>query len=640
MKLKNPLLVCLLLMFSISVFSQQAKQRKADTLFSQYSYIKAVDLYKELVQSNYNKDYAVRKLAESYALLRDPRNASRYYKQVVRQENIPIEYYFDYAQSLRGIRDYRESRVWMQRYKDSGGVSETQNYGREGNFVENIKNAKQEYFLNRVRFNSKYSDFGAFEQDGKIYFTSARDEGVAIKRLHSWDEQPFLDVYVTNKNARIVDHDSKVKGEVNSIFHDGPVTITKDGKTMYFSRNNVEANIQSTDKQGFNHIKIFRATKKGDRWVNIEDLSINNDNYSVQHPALNKEDTKLYFASDMPGGYGGSDIYMADINPDGTFGTPQNLGEIVNTKNAEGTPFINDDGTLFFASDGHEGLGLLDVFSSIENDENKIIDVINLGEPVNSNSDDFSFSMNPDGLSGYFSSDRKGGRGSDDIYSYYRVPLLHVEGVVTDAINNRPVPYTEITLFDAKDKQVVKMVTDDYGYFSIDVNRNEDYKIVGKQKKYIDDFRTFSTKNIETKIQIIEGNLLLNPIQDVEVLAEVSSLNSIYFDYDKHNIRKDARVELDKIVNLMNNEYPKMVIKIESHTDSRGPIEYNDTLSKERANATYKYLISRGIDPIRITEHQGFGERRLVNNCNDTADCSEAEHQLNRRTQFIIVKIE
>lgn len=640
MKIKKHILICILLLFSLSVFSQQAKLKKADTLFNQFSFIKAVELYKELVANNYNKDYAIRKLADSYDLLRDPRNASRYYKQAVRQQDIPIEYYYNYAKSLRGIRDYREAEIWMKRYKDSGGVAETENFGRSGNFMDNIKNAKQEYFLNKVRFNSKYSDFGAFEHDNKIYFTSARDEGVSVKRVYSWDEQPFLDIYVTEKNARTVDYDSKVKGDVNSIFHDGPVTISKDGKTMYFSRNNVKENVQSTDKQGFNHIKIYRATKKGDSWTNIEDLSINNDNYSVQHPALNNDDTKLYFASDMPGGYGGSDIYVVDIHPDGSFGTPKNLGNVVNTKNSEGTPFINNDDTLFFASDGHQGLGLLDVFSTIENDENEIIDVINLGEPVNSNSDDFSFSMNPDGLSGYFSSDRRGGRGSDDIYSYYRIPLLYIEGVVTDAINNRPIPYAEITLLDAKDKEVAKLTTDDFGYFSINVDRNADYKLIGKQKKYIDDFRTISTKNIETKTQIINGDLLLNPVQDVEVLAEVSSLNSIYFDYDSHTIRKDARVELDKIVNLMNNEYPNMVIKIESHTDSRGSFDYNDKLSMDRANATFEYLISRGIDASRITDYQGFGERRLMNGCDDTAECSEADHQLNRRTQFIIVKME
>lgn len=625
-------------MFSLTAFSQQGKQKKADTLFNKFSFVKAADVYKELIQNNYNKDYAVRRLADCYAYLRDSRNAARYYKQAVKQDNIPIEYYYSYAQALRGIKDYKESRVWMERFKDSGGVANTENFGRDANFITNVFNAKQQYFLTRVGFNSKFSDFGAYEHHGKVYFTSSRDEGVSVKRLYGWNEQPFLDVYVTDKDAKTLDVvQSKVKGDVNSIYHDGPVTITKNGRTMYFSRNNVEDNIQGTDRKGISHVKIYRATLRDSLWTDVEDLSINNSEYSVQHPALNSDDTKLYFASDMPGGYGGSDIYVVDINVDGSLGTPKNIGNIINTKDSEGFPFMNNEGTLFFASDGHLGLGLLDIYGSIEDENNEIIDVLNLGLPVNSNSDDFSFSMSQDGLSGYFASNRSGGRGDDDIYGFYRIPLLHVEGVVSDAINTKPIANSVITLFDANDKQIAYMVTDEYGYYSINVDRNTDYKIVGSQKKYINDYREFTTKNIETKTQIIVADLLLNPVQDVVILAE---LNTIYFDFDKHNIREDAALELDKIVNLMINDYPKMVIKIESHTDSRGSLTYNDRLSIDRANATYEYLVSKGVDASRITEHQGFGERMLTNGCEDNANCEEDDHQLNRRTQFIVVKME
>jgi outer membrane protein OmpA-like peptidoglycan-associated protein/tetratricopeptide (TPR) repeat protein len=639
MKLKKHILVSIVIMLSFAAFPQQGKQRRADTLFNKLSFLKAADIYKDLVKNDYNKDYAVRKLADCYVYLRDPQNATRYYKQAVRQKNIPIEYYYNYAQALRGIKDYRESQIWMQRFKDSGGIPVTENYGREANFIDNIFNAKKQYFLNKVRFNSKYSDFGAFEHNGNIYFTSSRDEGVSVKRIYGWNEQPFLDVYVTPKNGRAVDYKSKVKGDVNSIYHDGPVTLTKDGKTMYFSRNNVKENIQGTDKNGISQVKIYRATLKDTLWTNIEDLSINNSEYSVQHPALNNDDTKLYFASDMPEGHGGSDIYVANINPDGSLGSPKNIGNVVNTKNSEGFPFINNEGTLFFTSDGHQGLGLLDIFGTIEDEDNEIIEILNLGVPVNSNEDDFSFSMNPDGLSGYFASNRRGGRGSDDIYSYYRVPLLHVEGVVSDAINNKPIPNSVITLFDANDKQIAYMVTDEYGYYSINIDRNMDYKIVGSQKKYIDDYRTFNSKNIETKTQIITANLLLNPVQDVIVLAELN-LNTIYFDYRSDAIRADAALELDKIVNLLKNDYPEMTIKIESHTDSRGSLEFNDNLSNNRANATYKYIVSKGVASSRITEYKGFGESRLTNGCDDNADCEEKEHQLNRRTQFIVVKME
>ena len=638
MKYTNHILVCILLMVNFSGFAQYGKQKKADTLFNKFSFVKAANEYKELIENNYNKDYATRRLADCYAYLRDPSNAAKYYKKAVEQENVPIEYYYSYAQALRGIKDYKNSRIWLERFKDSGGVINANDFEKDVNFITNVFNAKQQYFLDKISFNSKLSDFGAFEHNGKIYFASSRDEGVSVKRLYGWNEQPFLDVYVADVGTKTnVDHTAKIKGDVNSIYHDGPVTITKDGKTMYFSRNNLDEYGLSKDKKGISNMKIYKATFRDSIWTDIEDLSINHAEYSTQHPALNKDDSKLYFTSDLPGGFGGSDIYIVDINPDGTLGVPKNLGEVINTKNSEGFPFINNEGTLFFSSDGHPGLGLLDIFGTIKGENGEFVDVINLGIPINSNKDDFSFSMNANGIAGYFASNRTGGLGDDDIYAYHRVQTLQLEGVVSDAINTKPIANSIITLFNDKDEQIAYMVTDENGFYQINIDRNKDYKIVGSQVKYIDDYRTFTSKNLQTMLTTITANLLLNPVQDVVKLAE---LNTIYFDFDKHNIRKDAALELDKIVNLMQNEYPEMVIRIESHTDSRGELSYNDKLSIDRANSTYEYLISKGIDSSRITEHEGFGERRLTNGCENGAKCEENEHQLNRRTQFIVVKME
>lgn len=626
-------------MLNFVVFAQQGKQKRADTLFNKFSFVKAAEVYKDLIENNYNKDYATRQLADCYAYLRNPNQAARYYKQVVQQENVPIEYYYRYAQALRGVEKYDESRIWLERFKDSGGVANIDDFEKDIDFISNVFNAKQQYFLNRIRFNTKFSDFGAIEHEGKIYFSSSRDEGVAIKRLYGWNEQPFLDIYVTDKETkRQIDvHTSKLKGDVNSIYHDGPIAITNDGLKMYFSRNNANELGKEKDKKGISNVKIYRATYRDSIWTDIEDLSINNKEYSTQHPALSPDNKKLYFSSDMPGGYGKSDIYVVDINADGSLGTPKNLGNIVNTKDTEGTPFINSEGTLFFASDGHMGIGLLDIYGTIANENGTIEGVINLGVPINSNKDDFSFTMNPDGLTGYFSSNRTGGRGDDDIYGYYRVPLLTVKGSVTDAINTKPIPNADISLYDDKDNKIANMVTDENGNYEINIDRNKDYKIVASQDKYIDDYRAFTSKNISSLESVITANLILNPKQDVVVLAE---LNTIYFDFDQFNIRPDAAAELDKIVDLMQNKYPEMVIRIESHTDSRGTLSYNDKLSIDRANSTYDYLISKGIDPTRITAHEGFGERRLTNGCEDGAKCEETDHQLNRRTQFIVVKME
>jgi outer membrane protein OmpA-like peptidoglycan-associated protein/tetratricopeptide (TPR) repeat protein len=639
MKLKNYILVCIVLMVNLTAFAQYGKQKKADTLFNKFSFVKAAGVYLELIENDYNADYATRRLADCYAYLRDPQNAAKYYKKAVEQDKVPVEYYYNYAQALRGIEDYKESRVWMKRFKDSGGVANTNRFSKDGDFISSVFNAKQQYFLSKVDFNSKFSDFGAYEKDNKIYFTSSRDEGVSIKRLYGWNEQPFLDVYVfdkTVKGGNEVDHNSKVKGDVNSIFHDGPVVLSNDGKTMYFSRNNFNKNVEGKDDKGITNLKIFRATLQDSLWTDLEDLHFNSDDYSVGHPALNSDETKLYFASDMPGGQGGSDIYYASISEDGSIGEPQNLGDVVNTDGNEVFPNLNNEGSLFFSSDGHLGLGLLDVFGSIMNEDNVIVDIINLGTPVNSSKDDFSFTMNPDGLTGYFASNRAGGKGDDDIYAYNRVPLLNVEGVVSDAINNEPIPNAIITLYDSDNKQIAYMETDEKGFYEINIDRDSDYKIVGSQKKYHDDSKTFTSKNIDTNVTTITADLVLNPVEDVVILAE---LNTIYFDFDKHNIRPDAALELDKIVKLMNETYPGMVIRIESHTDSRGTLTYNDKLSIDRANSTYEYIVSQGVDASRITEHEGFGERRLTNGCDGSVNCEEDNHQLNRRTEFIVIQM-
>ncbi|MCL5128077.1 OmpA family protein [Algibacter sp. L4_22] len=641
MKLKNYILVCIALILSINAFAQQGKQKRADTLFNKFSFVKAANVYRELIQKDYNRDYATRQLADCYALLRDPRNASRYYKSVVKQDNVPVEYYYKYAQSLRGMKKYDESRKWLQTFKDSGGVVNSNDFSKDLNFITSVFNSKQQYFLDKVRFNSKYSDFGAFEQDGQVYFASSRDEGVAVKRLYGWNEQPFLDIYVAKAGTRRnVNHTAKLKGDVNSIYHDGPAVITKNGQTMYFSRNNYKDQVEVKDAKGLTNMKIFRATLRDSVWTDVEDLSINSDDFSTQHPALNKDDNKLYFASDRPGGHGGSDIYVVDINTDGTLAEPVNVGSIINTEEADGFPYINNEGTLFFSSAGHVGLGLLDIFATIKGEDEKadeVVDVINLGVPINSNKDDFSFSMNPNGITGYFASNRPGGRGDDDIYAYHRKPVLQVEGVVTDAINSKPIPNSVIQLLNSKGEKIAYMTTDENGFYQINIDRNQDYKIIASQKKYIDDYRTFTSKHIQTELTSITANLLLNPVPNVIKLAE---LNTIYFDFDKHYIRPDAALELDKIVDLMLNVYPEMVIRIESHTDSRGLLSYNDKLSIDRANSTYEYLVSNGVKAERITEHQGFGERRLTNGCEDGQKCEEKDHQLNRRTQFIVIKME
>ncbi|TGV01143.1 OmpA family protein [Flavivirga rizhaonensis] len=640
MRLKNYILTSIILLLGFSALAQYGSQKRADNLFNKFSFVNAAQVYHNLIEKDFNADYATRQLADSYAFLRNPDSAVVYYRKAVEQPNVPVAYYYNYAQALRGIKEYKESRIWMKRFKKAGGEINEERFLKDADFINSIFSAKQQYFLKEVNFNSKYSDFGAYEHDGNIYFASSRNTGVSTKHIYGWNEEPFLDIYVTDKNANdsIVDHKSKLKGDLNSIYHEGPITITKDGKTIYFSRNNYNENILGKDEEGMTNLKIYKASLIEDEWTNIEELPFNSNDFSNGHPALNSDGTKLYFASNMPDGFGGTDIYSVEINNDGSFGTPQNLGNIVNTDKNERFPFINSEGVLFFASDGHPGLGLLDIFGTVSDKNNNIISVLNLGVPVNSSKDDFSFFMNEDGLSGYFASNRNGGAGGDDIYAYDRIPQLKIEGTITDVTTNKPVPNAIVTLLDSDNKQIAHLETDEDGHYEINIDRDADYIVNIKKEDYIEDTRNVTSKGVENKVTSITADFNLNHI--VKKVTPITELYPIYFDFNKFDIRRDGTVELDRIVNLMMNIYPSMVIKIESHTDSRGTSEYNNRLSLDRANATYKYLVEKGVDPARITEHKGYGKQKLANDCDGTINCTEDQHQLNRRTQFIVVKME
>lgn len=640
MKLKNYIIVATVLLLNSFAYAQYGMQKKGDNLFNKFSFVNASKVYHQLIENDFNTDYATRQLADSYAYMRNPDSAVVYYKQAVVQENIPINYYYNYAQALRGVKNYKESRVWLRRFKKAGGKIDEARFLKDSDFINSIYNAKQQYFLTDVAFNSEFSDFGAFEHEGNIYFASAKDEGVSTKHLYGWNKEPFLDIYVTDKNANdsIVDHKSKLQGDVNSKYHEGSITITNDGKTMYFSRNDFNKQVLGKDDDGLTHLKIYKASLIDGSWTNIEELGFNSNSYSNGHPALNADNTKLYFTSDRSGGHGGSDIYYVDINSDGSYGEPQNLGGIVNTDKNEMFPFLNSEDVLFFTSDGHPGLGLLDIFGTISDDANNIVSVLNLGVPVNSNKDDFSFFMNEDGLSGYFASNRDGGVGSDDIYAYDRIPQLKIEGTITDADTNAPVPNATINLLDSNGKKIASIETDQNGQYDINIDRDTDYYINANKEDYIENTSPVTSKGVERSVTSITADFVLSP--EKEKIIPITELYPIYFDFNKFDIRRDGTVELDRIVGLMMNKYPNMVIKIESHTDSRGADNYNDILSQERANATYKYLISKGVDPSRITEYKGYGERKLTNECDGTVNCKEEQHQLNRRTQFIVVKME
>ncbi len=627
MKNFNYLILLLFIGNSFMASAQNGKQKKADRLYNDLAYIEAVDVYKELIEKDFNTIYNKSKLGDSYLKLRSPENAVFYYADVVKDTTVSAEYYFKYAQALRGVKRYDESREWLKKYR-TAGKNQAEIDEMLSKEITDFK-IKDNYKLDKVKFNSGYSDFGAYEHNGTLYYVSARNDGMSKKnKIYSWNGEPFLDVYQMDAN---LEKSSSVKGDINTVLHEGPLTITKDGKYMYFTRNNYLNNKEGKKlKDQTNNLKLYRATNNNNTWGDVVELPFNDNGYSVGNPSLSQDGKTLYFVSDMPNGFGGSDLYKVSILEDNTFGTPVNLGNKINTSLDESFPFMANDSILYFSSNGHIGFGLMDVFKV---DLSKSpLEVINIGEPVNSNLDDFAYFQKSDSNLGYFASNREGGVGSDDIYGFNLLKTLILKGKVTDKVNGKPIPEATIRLMNSENVQIAFLETDSDGNYEQEINRNTTYPIEAKHIEYTEKTGTVNSNNTDGLEELIY-NIQLDPIKDVEYLAEI---NNIYFDFDKSNIRADAAKELDKLVDLMTNKYPELVIKIGSHTDKRGSDEYNEGLAKRRAQSTYKYLISKGIAPERINAHEGFGEREPAIPCDS---CSKEEHQLNRRSMFSVVKM-
>ncbi len=613
-------IILILLSCTVGLQAQSGKQKKADRLYNDFAYLEATEVYKELIENDYNVTYNTKKLGDAYMMLRSPENAVHYYGDIIEEEDLSPEYYYKYAQALRAVKRYDESKQWLKKYLETGRASK-----EIQTMIEKTEyKSKATYKVKSSDFNSGVSDFGVFVKDDKVYFVSARNEGVDVKdKIYSWTGEPFLDIYVLDKSTGTV---SPIPGEINTKLHDGPAVVSPDGMTLYFTRNNYLNNKEGKkDKEKTNHLKLYSAVKSGDRWVDVKELPFNSNDYSVGHPSISPDGNTLYFTSDMEGGLGGTDIYKVSIQGNNTFGTPENLGEPVNTEFDESFPFMDTDGTLYFSSNGHAGLGLFDIFR-LEDGE-----VENVGEPINSSMDDFAYFQVSDSQEGYISSNREGD--SDNIFVFNKLNPLILTGVVKNAVNGKPVSEATVRVMNEDGEQIAFLETNMEGRYRTEVDRNKMLPIEAKEIEFETFTGTVNTNNTDD-LEILEYDIQLNPVRDVEFLAE---LENIYFDFDKATIRPDAAKELDKLVDLMKNEYPDLVIEIGSHTDRRGSKAYNEKLAERRAKSTYDYLVSKGISPDRIVEYKGYGETRPAIDCER---CSEKEHQLNRRSMFKVVKME
>jgi outer membrane protein OmpA-like peptidoglycan-associated protein/tetratricopeptide (TPR) repeat protein len=629
----------LLLVFCTSEASAQIKL--ADKFFSNYGYVKAAELYKKAYESGETNEHVLLRLGDCYYNNSNSKKAVFWYKKAVEKYNVDAEHLFKYIQSLKSIGNYVEADIWTKKFIETQhNDSLSKDYKTDNLLIYNELNSVNKahaFKIENLPINSKYSDFGSYFHNNKMYFASAR--GLEDSKKYGWNKEPFLDIY----QVSVKEFDKKLEfgepeviksSKINSDYHEANVAITNDGNTIYFTRDNVtRKNKLDYDKKGTTHLKIYKATLIEESWENITELPINDDKYSTGHPALSPDNKKLYFVSDREGGFGNTDIYEVDILDKNRFGKPKNLGSKINTAGREMFPFVSKDSLLYFSSDGHLNLGLLDVFkSSIIKDS--LSEPQNLGAPYNSGYDDFAFFINPsnDNQRSYLSSNRPGGKGNDDIYIVYsKVCSQVIKGTIKDTKNNENLSHASVKLIDETGKIVKETTSDINGTYQLDLECEKTYTIIATTKDYSDDRLTFNTDDNNGN-EIEHEFFLQSLIQGNQIV-----IKPIFFDFGKWNIRLDAQYELENIVDVLKLN-PKMIIKIEAHTDSRGNDKFNLKLSDKRAKATRDYILSRGIAPHRIESAIGYGESQLLNECSNGVKCTEEEHQLNRRSYFYIVK--
>ncbi|MFL1896290.1 OmpA family protein [Aquimarina sp. 2-A2] len=646
--MRNIITIVFLIAFTMGYAQRQYK--RADNLFERMEYIEAAAAYEAIIQNGDRSSDILKKAGDAHYFNTNMEAAHRWYDMLVSEypDQVEAEYIFRYAHALQGVGDNRSAKRWMKKFAKHADDNDlrSKEFAQDKISLNDILDLEPQFVLRNLSINTKFSDFGPMFYNEKLVYSSAADTSNYTTRRYHWNQQPFLNLLVGNLNASRTDatFEAEFSKELNSKYHEATVSFSPDMRKLYFTRNNYDKRL-GRDEDGVNHLKLYSADiieENGEiEWINIIELPFNSDEYSVGHPSVSPDGKKLYFVSDMPGSIGATDIFVVDILGDNQYTQPKNLGAQINTYGREMFPYITEK-ALYFASDGHLGLGGLDVFES--NYTYAFDTPINLGAPLNSNLDDFGFIIKEKENKGFVCSNRKSGKGDDDIYSFERFPvekcIQTLNGNIRSAKTGDPISGGTVSLYSNKGDKVEEVETNSNGeyVFASEPECGKTYKIeAGKSG--------FKTKNENVSISKNAGKttvpITLESINELIVEEKgilKIKIGIVYFDLGKHKIRNDAAIELDSIVFLM-QEYPNMTIKIESHTDSRAPDNYNLKLSDNRAKATRDYIISKGIDAKRIESAVGYGETRLINECQNEVPCPEIRHQQNRRSEFIIVQL-
>jgi len=730
-------------------FAQNATVEKGKKYFDFYNYYKTIEKFEVLTDKTTE---IKRDLAYSYFNTGQYDKAESYFSQIVEVENADTEDIFTYVKILMINQKYDVAEKWMEKFKTlEPNDVRAELFSSNKGIYNDLSKDKGYFKIKNLDFNSDAQEFSPTFYKDKVVFSSSRKDIESVKRRWTWNNKPFLDFLVADYDTANYELLKLKKFNFNKKYHEGTVTFSTDYNYMIFTSNNYK----QKSKDGVHKLELYESKFEKNKWKKPVAFPYNNAEYSVGHPSISADGKILYFASDMPGGVGGVDLYLCTKNENGTWASPVNLGTEINTEGNEMFPFIHQNGYLFFATDGRPGLGGLDLYvAKVEGI--KYTNIQNLGTPVNTNFDDFALVFDEKMTDGYFCSNRPSGKGDDDIYSVkLLVPFFStiiLKGITVDNQANI-LTNVDVNLYDDQ-KNIIASAKSNYeGKFTFNVERSKNYNVDGKKEKYKgddNDVSTFGTQVVyETKliltpapefnlIGVVKDNKTKEPIDSVSVMLTLTStknnfpkttdlkgeftddldyvklndkltytisiskkgylpfnrdfdilydhegqynindyldielqkidigldiskalqVNPIYFDLNKYNIRPDAAIELDKIVKVM-TEYPSLELELGSHTDFRGSDESNKTLSHNRATSSAKYIKDRITNPERIYG-KGYGESTPFTVNEETHSKydflpvgqvltekyiytlpkaqQEIAHQLNRRTEFKIIK--
>ncbi|XCF06155.1 OmpA family protein [Tamlana crocina] len=652
-----------------------AQKTRADRFFEKGDYINAAKYYEDEIKKVPNK-HQLEQLSISYYNTFQYREALRYLKLLTKgrfpekDKTYANHFNFKLYHLLSALGDYETGLSYLElHYKNLGNTLNIEEAIKE---VEDFKLKTPDYTVKKVHFNSEASDFGAIKLGDSIYFTSDRNTNKIFEKTYKWTHQPFLDIYavrVDDKNVALSEV-RPLNENINSKFHEGNFCFTSDGNTMYISRSNLVEGKKQFNDEGSNNIHIYKSTKENGVWSKPEKLFFNENGYSYQHPALSPDGKRLYFSSNRPGGFGSFDIYYVEIKGE-HLGDPVNLGATINTKNREHFPFISSEGHLFFASNGHLGLGMLDNFVSefVENDFTK---PINLGVPINSRYDDFNLNYYSE-TEGFFSSNRN--RRSDDIFQFIQKGEIFIREYINtfeirDVATKAFVANANVELLDKHGKQLYTNSLDTLATFNKNLLAGH-YILKATAEGYYSKQENLQVIEAQDQKHVLylkqEPPVIVNPVEAIIAEKQIDEqmekedpkrfalltdadgppviekdgklffqLEPIYFDFDMWNIRADSKKILDELAAKL-ERYPDVHLKISAHTDSRGTVRYNQLLSERRAESTRNYLALEGFINARRIKFEGFGELEPIVPC-PMLNCTDEEHQLNRRSEFEIIE--